>query len=156
MICLSGGFCTLPLCTNFHEGGSRVVMASFCCTLACRHGCTVRPSGYYSVMKALSHKNIAVQCVKKCCVGPFISLPLFWSYSVVFFFPSSTTIPTKFEMKVSLCLFVFQTEKSKRITNVFFKLDGQTDTHTDKYQDHVISYVKSSAWQQFSCLLPVC
>lgn len=39
---------------NLHQEGSRLGMASFCCTLACCHRCIVLPSGCHSVWRALS------------------------------------------------------------------------------------------------------
>lgn len=58
LICFSIAFCTLPPCTNSHQEGSRVVMASLCCTLASRHRCTIQPSGYDSARERFLNKQL--------------------------------------------------------------------------------------------------
>lgn len=51
LICFSVAFCTLPPSADLHQEGSRAVMTPFCSTLACRHRCTVQPSGYNRAWK---------------------------------------------------------------------------------------------------------
>lgn len=51
LICFSVAFCTLPPSADLHQKGSRAVMTPFCSTLACRHRCTVQPSGYNRAWK---------------------------------------------------------------------------------------------------------
>lgn len=87
---------TLSPCTNLQQAGSRVVMASFCCTLACCHRRTVQASGCNS---ALSYQKIAIQCVKKLLCGPFHFSSSFLVLLCAFSSSSSTLNPENLKEK---------------------------------------------------------